>query len=108
MNYTEQINQLRDKMHKDIIHSVQKAHSVMDEFDVELLNPFSIWVTEGFEDEYQVNIAVMGVSGITGDLITRGITENAYCDVNYSDLTLEQLAYLHRQIETQQFTINII
>ena len=108
MNYTEQINNLRDKMHKDIIHSVQRAHTVADDFDIELLHPFSIWVTEGFEDEYQVKIGIMGVSGTSGDLITRGITEDAYCDVNYSDLSMEELAHLHRQIQTEQFTINII
>lgn len=108
MNYTEQINQLRDKMHKDIIHSVQKVNRSGDDFDIELLQPFSIWITEKFDDEYQVNIAVMGVSGNTGELITRGITEDAYCNVHYSDLRMEELAYLHRQIETEQFTINII
>ena len=108
MNYTDQINILRDKMHKDIIHSAQKCHSPADDFDLELLRPFSIWVTEGFEDEYQVKVIINGVSGNTGELLTEGITATGYCNVNYNDLTMEQLAYLHRQIETEQFTINVI
>ena len=108
MNYEEQINILRDKMHKDIIHSAQRAHSVADDFDLELLRPFTIWVTEGFDEEYQVKIIIKGVSGNTGELITEGITATGYCDINYNDLTMEQLAYLHKQIQANQFTINVI
>jgi hypothetical protein len=109
MNYAQEILILRDKMHKDIIHTVQRANTTGDDFDIELEHPFSIWITEDYhDDEYQVKIAITGVSGNTGELLTQGITENAYCDVKYNDLTMEQLAFLHREIETKQFTINII
>lgn len=108
MNYSEQINILRDKMHKDIIYTTQKALPTGDEFDVMLLRPFKIWITEDYDDDYQVKVIVKGVSGDTGELLTEGITSTGYCDVNYNDLTMEQLAHLHKQIETNQFTINIL
>ena len=108
MDYTQQIHELRDKMHKDIIRKAQSAHSPNDDFDLELLRPFTIWVTEGFEDEYQIKILINGVSGNTGELITEGITATGYCDINYSDLSMEELAYLHRQLVNESFTINII
>jgi hypothetical protein len=107
MNYAQEILTLRDKMHKDIVQSTLRLERSGDEFHLELMNPFSVWITESFDDDYQVKIAIMGICGTTGELITRGITENAYCDLTYNDLTMEQLAYLHRQIETESFTINV-
>lgn len=106
MNYAEQILILRDKMHKDIIHSTQRALPTGDDFDIELNRPFKIWITEDYDDEHQVMIIIKGVSGNTGELLTEGLTVTGYCDVNYNDLTMEQLAYLHSQIQTNQFTIN--
>ena len=108
MNYAQELLNLRDKMHKDIVQTTQKLSRKGEDFELELLNPFSIWITENFDDDYQVKVAIMGICGITGELITRGITENAYCDINYNDLTMEQLAFLHKQIETESFTINVI
>lgn len=108
MNYLDEINILRDKMHKDIIHTAQKVHPTGDDFDVELLRPFKIWVTEDYgDDEYQFKVIIKGVSGDTGELLTEGITVSGYCNVNYNDLTMEQLAYLHTQIQTNQFTIKV-
>jgi hypothetical protein len=108
MSYTEQILILRDKMHKDIIHTTQKADLTGDDFDIELNKPFKVWITEDYGDDYQVKIIIKGVSGNTGELLTEGFTVTGYCDVNYNDLTMEQLAYLHSQIQTNQFTINIL
>jgi len=108
MNYAQELLTLRDKMHKDIVQTTLKLSRNGEDFELELTNPFSIWVTENFDDDYQVKVAIMGICGITGELITRGITEDAYCDINYNDLTMEQLAFLHRQIETESFTINVI
>lgn len=108
MNYAQELLNLRDKMHKDIVQTTQKLSRKGEDFELELLNPFSIWITENFDDDYQVKVAIMGICGITGELITRGITEDAYCDINYNDLTMEQLAFLHKQIETESFTINVI
>lgn len=108
MNYAQELLNLRDKMHKDIVQTTLKLSRKGEDFELELLNPFSIWITESFDDDYQVKVAIMGICGTTGELITRGITENAYCDINYNDLTMEQLAFLHRQIETESFTINVI
>ena len=107
MNYAQEVQKLRDKMHQDIVHRTVKLNGG-DDFELELNNPFSVWFTQNFDDDCQVKVAVIGICGTTGELISRGITEDAYGDLNYNDLTMEQLVFLHRQIETESFTINII
>jgi hypothetical protein len=106
MNYSEQLLKLRDNIHRDIVHRTVKLNNG-DEFELELNLPFSVW-TSHFDDDCQVKVAVIGICGTTGELITRGITEDAYYELGYNDLTMEQLVFLHRQIETESFTINTI
>jgi hypothetical protein len=106
MNYSQELLKLRDSIHRDIIHRTVRLNNG-DEFELELSNPFSVWTSQ-FDDDFQVKVAVTGISGTTGELITKGITEDAYYELNYNDLTMEQLVFLHRQIETESFTINII
>lgn len=107
MNYSQEVQKLRDKIHQDIIHRTVKLNGG-DDFELELTKPFSVWITANFDDDYQVKVAVMGVCGITSELLTKGITEDAYCNLGYNDLTMEDLVFLHRQIETESYTINVI
>lgn len=106
MNYAQELMKLRDNIHRDIVHRTVKLNSG-DEFELELSVPFSVW-TSHFDDDCQVKVAVIGICGTTGELITKGITEDAYYDLGYNDLTMEQLVFLHRQLETESFTINSI
>lgn len=107
MNYSQELLKLRDSIHRDIVHRTVKLNGG-DDFELELTNPFSVWFTQNFDDDYQVKVAVIGICGTTGELITRGITEDAYGDLYYNDLTMEQLVFLHRQIETESYTIKVI
>lgn len=106
MNYAQEVQKLRDKMHQDIVHRTVKLNGG-DDFELELTNPFSVW-TSHFDDDCQVKVAVIGICGTTGELITRGITEDAYYDFTYNDLTMEHLVFLQRQIETESYTIKVI
>ena len=104
MNYAQEVLKLRDKMHQDIVHRTVKLNGG-DDFELELNNPFSVWFTQNFDDDCQVKVAVIGICGTTGELISRGMY---HPNLNYNDLTMEQLVFLHRQIETESFTINVI
>lgn len=106
MDYSQELLKLRDKMHQDIIHRTVKLNDG-DDFELELNYPFSIWIGQ-YDDDFQIKVAVTGICGTTGELITKGITEDAYYDIGYNDLTMEQLAFLQRQIESESFTINTI
>lgn len=106
MNYSQELLKLRDSIHRDIVHRTVKLNNG-DDFELELNLPFSVW-TSHFDDDCQVKVAVIGICGTTGELITKGITEDAYYDLGYNDLTMEQLVFLHRQLETESFTINTI
>lgn len=107
MNYAQELQKLRDSIHRDIVHRTVKLNGG-DDFELELNNPFSVWITANFDDDYQVKVAVMGICGVTGELLTKGITEDAYCDLGYNDLTMEHLVFLQRQIEIESYTINVI
>ena len=107
MNYSQELLKLRDSIHRDIVHRTVKLNGG-DDFELELINPFSVWFTKNFDDDYQIKVVVIGICGTTGELITRGITVDGYYDLNYNDLTMEHLVYLHRQLETESFTINVI
>jgi hypothetical protein len=106
MNYGQELLKLRDSIHRDIVHRTVKLNRG-DDFELELSNPFSVWTSQ-FDDDFQVKVAVTGICGTTGELLSKGITEDAYYDLDYNDLTMEHLVFLHRQIETESFTINII
>jgi len=107
MNYSQELSKLRDTIHRDIVHRTVRLNQG-DDFELELTSPFSVWFTQNFDDDYQVKVAVIGICGTTGELITRGITEDAYGDLYYNDLTMEQLVFLHRQIETESYIIKVI
>jgi hypothetical protein len=107
MNYSQELLKLRDTIHRDIVHRTVKLNGG-DDFELELTNPFSVWFTQNFDDDYQVKVVVIGICGTTGELITKGITGDGYHDLSYNDLTMEHLVFLQRQIETESFTINVI
>ena len=107
MNYGQELLKLRDSIHRDIVHRTVKLNGG-DDFELELTNPFSVWFTQNFDDDCQVKVAVTGICGTTGELLSKGITEDAYYDLDYNDLTMEHLVFLQRQIETESFTLNII
>lgn len=102
-DYQQQIRTLRDDMHKSIIKMTISQGK--DDFELELKRPFIAHVVDN--DEY-VEVCITGVDGTTGELLSKGITEGGGFDVKYGDLSMEELAYLHRQIETESFTINIL
>lgn len=102
-DFQKQISDLRDELHKDIIKRTISQGA--DEFELELKLPFIAYVMDNDE---KVPVCITGVDGTTGEILSRSITDGGDFDVHYGDLSMEELAFLHKQIETESFTINVI
>jgi len=123
MDYLKQLNELRDELHKKIVYTAILLPNKNRELFVQisklwsdgrltaqlmLKNPL-----EAFQRRYKAgelrnlkttNVFVTGIIQSTGELIAEtasGTPERLY----YSDLSLEQLAVLLKQIESRLFTI---
>jgi hypothetical protein len=107
MDYFKQLNDLRDELHKKIIHTAILASAPGSYYDLDLDDhleaSFTIRCKETCERiTTQVNLT--GINGTTGELVAEtahGTPKRLY----YSDLTLEQLATLHKKLEAKLFTI---
>ena len=107
-DFTKQIQELRDEMHREIIREVIKRTTGMDNFDLELKNPFYTYAYD-WDGDYQVQVVVYGITGDTHRLLTKCITDGEVSEnIDYQDLQFNELDYLYRQIVNDCFTINVI
>jgi len=107
-DFTRQIQQLRDDIHREIIKEVILRTSNEDEdYELELTQPFYTWVSD-WDQNYKVQIVISGIAGGTHELLTRCITEGEVSEnINYQDLEFAELDYLYKQIVTNSFTIKV-
>jgi hypothetical protein len=99
---------LKDELHREIIKQViLKTKDEGEDFDLELKTPFYTWVND-WDNNYKVQIAVTGITGTSNELITRCITDGEISqNMDYQDLTFQELDFLYKQIVTDSFTINV-
>lgn len=107
-DFTKRIQELRDEMHKEIIKEVILRTSNEDgDYDLELNRPFFTYAYE-WDGDYQVKVAVLGITGDGHRLITKCITDGEVSEnIDYQDLEFAELDYLYKQITTDSFTIKV-
>lgn len=100
MNYTEQIMQMRDNMHRDIVQeALVKAFPLHDGKKAELL--LRVPLSTDRED-----ISVVGVNCSTGDLISEN-GDGHRNTLMYRHLSVEELSILHRAVvQVKDYRIN--
>lgn len=106
MNYSTELLKLRDEMHCKIVQEATvhtfrvQGHT---EGYIELAEPLRFYVTEyrPYGDDITEERFVVGVHSETGDLIGEDIDGNLRF-VRYTDLTMEELAYLHDYVVQQK------
>lgn len=91
MNYTEQLIQMRDDMHRDIVQEATvKTFPIHDGKRAELLIRVPLSTDRN-------NISVVGVDCHTGDLISENEDGNRN-SLMYRHLSVEELSILHRAV----------
>lgn len=106
MNYLAQLNEMRNKMHQDIILHTIKDNRDPNDFVIELNRPFTVPV-ELYrpEDPNDFVIAtVSGVDGTTGEIVGHDQRGNQITVV-YNDLTMETLAMLHGEVVSKNYKV---
>ena len=108
-DFSKQIRELRDEMHREIIKEViLRTKDEGEDFDLELKHPFYTWVND-WDNNYKVQVVITGITGGSHQLITRCVTDGDVSeDIDYQDLQFGELDYLYKQIVTDSFTINVI
>jgi hypothetical protein len=107
MDYFKQINDLRNELHKKIVHRAILAADAGSYYYLELSDPLeACYCIRSRESNHleTTQVIVTGINGTTGELVAEtanGTPKRLY----YHDLTLEQLATLLRKLETNFFTI---
>ncbi len=107
MDYFKQLNDLRNELHKKIVHAAILISDPGSHYFLDLDEPleacYCIRSREtGNLESTPVNVT--GINGTTGELVAEtahGTPKRVY----YNDLTLEQLATLLRKVETNSFII---
>lgn len=106
MNYLAQLNEMRNKMHQEIILHVIKDNRDPNDFLAELDRPFIVEIEEYRPTHPNLNtiVTVTGIDGTTGEIIAED-NSGTELTVHYHDLTLETLAMLHGEIIGQQYKV---
>ena len=102
MSYSKQMFDLRNDMHRSIIHMSIRAAGAGD-LQVLLDNPISV---KYCDRDVVYHVTLTGVNCINGELIAEN-SAGSRRRIYYNDLTLEQLALLHDNIEANLFTLNL-
>jgi hypothetical protein len=107
-DFTRQIQQLRDDIHREIIKEViLRTSNEYEGYELELNQPFYTWVND-WDQNYKVQIVITGIGGTTHELLCRCITDGEVSEnVDYQDLEFAELDYLYRQIVSNSFTIKV-
>lgn len=106
MNYLVQLNEMRNKMHQEIILHVIKDNRDPNDFVAELKRPFKVEIDEyrpTNPDDHAI-VTVTGIDGTSGQIIAEDHIHNEIT-VHYNDLTMETLAMLHGEIINKQYQI---
>ncbi len=106
MNYLAQLNEMRNKMHQEIILHTIKDNRDPNDFMIELDRPFTVPI-ELYrpEDPNDFVIAtVSGVDGTNGEIVGHDQRGNQITVV-YNDLTLETLAMLHGEVVSKNYKV---
>jgi len=98
---------LKDELHREIIKEVILRTKDGEDYELEFTRPFITWVND-WDGNYKVQIVITGITGETHQLLTRCITDGEVSgNVDYQDLTFQELDYLYKLITTNSFTIKV-
>ena len=106
MNYLAQLNEMRNKMHQEIILHTIKDNRDPEDFMIELNRPFTVPVDQchpGDPNDFVI-ATVSGVDGTTGEIVGHDQRGNEIT-VSYNDLTMETLAMLHGEVINKQYKV---
>ena len=110
MDYVNELSKLRDKMHQAIITTVIIDNRLEpDSYEIAFKDPIHCTVTyyrptvnDGIED-----IIIIGIDGVSNELIA--VNEDGEDRfVYYSDLTMEDLALVHRSVMTKNYITKLL
>ena len=102
MSHIKKICDLRNDMHRSIIHMSIKAAGAGD-MQVQLNMPISV---KYCDRDVTYSAMITGVNCINGELIAEN-SAGSRRRVYYNDLTMEELARLHDMMEANLFTLNL-
>jgi len=107
MDYFKQINELRDELHRKIIHKAILMSDPGTKYYLELDEPLEACYTIRSRETGNLEctqVILTGICGTTGELFAEtagGTSKRLY----YRDLTLEQLATLLGKLDAEAITI---
>ena len=106
------LNQHRDNLHREIVITTMKLHTVTDsqDFDLILKEPFEFehsYYRPYDSDEGKETLKIVGVDGSTGELICKNHLGNDRF-VYYKELTLEELVRLHRCVLQGEYVLQLL
>lgn len=109
MNYLAQLNEMRGKMHQEIILHTIKDNKDPNDFVADLNRPFTVQIEEYRPTHPNLNTiaTVTGVDGSSGEIVAHDHTGNDLT-VHYNDLPLETLAMLHGEIVAKQYKLKYL
>ena len=106
MNYLAQLNEMRNKMHQEIVLHTIKDNRDPEDFVIDLDRPFTVMIEEyrPTSANEMVQCTVTGVDGTSGEIIGHDHDGNQIT-VTYYDLNLETLAMLHGEVINKQYKV---
>jgi hypothetical protein len=96
MNYFSEIMNLRDKLHKVIVHTAVSTYNPYD-LTLELNNPITF---VRLVDDIPVKFTVTGVNSSTGYLMGNGHI------IDYQYVPLEILSEIYNSLDRKEFSLN--
>ncbi len=106
-DFSKQIQELRDEMHKEIIKELILKTTMDEEYEIELKQPFYTWVDD-WDNNYKVQVVVTGITGDDFQLLTRCVIDGEVSEnISYQDLGFAELNHIYKQIVTNSFTIKV-
>lgn len=103
--YNELMN-LRDRLHKEIVQLATRSAAMADNAHVLLDHPLeAAYITRGRDQLIQVPVEIQGIDGTLGELLAVA-ADGSEKKLYYNDMTLEQMAMLLDYLETSKFTVN--